>query len=123
MSGWDRLFDDGFSREFFRGLHAIPETAMLLQKENSVWLIVIMIYGAILQNSLQDGCLEKGVSNVKHSEPLTPQRQRGQMQGCVQQKLASAVLPYGDKGDQEETQKKRKMEKNYENRWKIASWD
>lgn len=45
------------------------------------------------------------------------------MQGCVQQKLASAALalaaaaqtsPYGDKGDQEKTQKKKKEGENYE---------
>lgn len=37
-----------FQEKFQGFLHAIPETAMLLQKENSVWLLVIMIWGAIL---------------------------------------------------------------------------
>lgn len=68
----------------------------------------------------------KGCKQCKTFRAVTPQRQRGQMQGCVQQKLASAALalaaaaqtsPYGDKGDQDETQKKKK---EGEKLWKLV---
>lgn len=46
-------------------MHAIPETDMLLLKENSIQLIAVMICGAILPNSLQNSHLEKNTSDVK----------------------------------------------------------
>lgn len=59
---------------------------MLLQKENSLWLIVVVICGAILPNSLKNRHLEKGMNYVKIQ--LLSQWQRMQMQGFVQQGLA-----------------------------------
>lgn len=49
----------------YKVLHVIPETDALLQKENSLWLIVVVIYEAILPNSLENRHLEKGMNYVE----------------------------------------------------------
>lgn len=91
-----------FQEKFQGFLHAIPETTMLLQKENRIWLTVIMIWGAILQNRLRDGCLEKGVSDVKHSGLLCLKGKEGKrkaarsrswcQQRCLRQLLPTPLL-------------------------------